>query len=109
MMGSDSSGVAVTSLVDCIALVQQSPTAARKFHLLRIPSDGADSFPSHVVESQALFLRLDIPHGDKTCTATRDQNMRDLLVPIQAFNIVRAGGSASESVGVLNVIKVGDV
>lgn len=78
-------------------------------HLLRIPRHCANSFPAHVVQGQALLPRLDIPDSDKASTATRDQDVCDLLIPVQAFNIVSAGSGASESVRVRDIVEIRDV
>lgn len=78
-------------------------------YILRIPCHRADSLPAHVVQGQALLLRLDIPHGDEAGVATSDQDVRHLLVPVQTLNVIRTGSGASKSVGVRNVIEIGDV
>lgn len=77
-------------------------------YLLRIPGHGTDGFPAHIVESQALLPGLDVPYGDKTRNATSDQYMRDLLVPVQAFNVIHSGG-ATKAVWVLEIVKVRDI
>lgn len=110
IIGSDSSGVAVTSLVGYLPLdMKTAVNGWRVLYLLRIPGNSAHSFPSHIVESQALLLSLDIPHGDETSAATCNQDMCHLLVPIQTLDIVSASGGASKSVRVLKVVEVVDV
>ena len=81
----------------------------RNLYLFRVPSNGANSFSAHVVESHTLLLCLDIPHGHKTCTATGDQDMCNLLIPVQALDIVRTGSVASQSEWVFDIVEVGDV
>lgn len=76
------------------------------FYLLRIPCNSADSFPAHVVECQAFLLRLDIPHCDETSTATGDQDVGNLLIPIQALNIIGTGCCSSQSERILYVVQV---
>ena len=78
-------------------------------YLLGIPRHRADGFPAHVVQGQALLLRLDIPHGDEARIATSNQDVRHLLVPVQTLDVIGTGSGASESVGVRNVVQVGDV
>lgn len=75
---------------------------------LRIPCNSADSFAADVIQSQTLLLRFDIPDGHETSAATSDQNMCDLPIPIQAFNIICAGRIVSQSEGVVNIIQVGN-
>lgn len=80
-----------------------------KSHLFRIPSHRTDSFPAHVVQGQAFPLRLHIPHGHESRIATGNQDMRNLLIPVQAFDIVGTGSGASQSERVLDIIQIGDV
>jgi len=75
-------------------------------YLRRVPGHSANSLPAHVVKGQALFLGLDIPDGHETGTATSHQNMSDLLVPVQTFNIVRAGRIGTQSEWVLDIVQV---
>ena len=82
-MGSDSCGVAVTSFVGCMLLgISVNRNMRARSYLCGVPSNSADSFTSHVVESQALFSRLDIPHGNKACAATSNQDVCHLLIPV---------------------------
>jgi hypothetical protein len=75
---------------------------------LGVPCDCADSLPALVVQGQTLFFRLDIPHRHKAGTATSDQNVGDLLVPIQAVNIVGASGVVAQPEWVLDVVQIPD-
>lgn len=110
IIGSDSRGVAVTSLVGYLPLdIEISVKESRVLYLLRIPGNSAHSFPPHIVERQTLLLCLDIPHGDETRAATCNQDMCHLLVPIQTLDIVGASGGASKSVRILKVVEVVNV
>lgn len=76
-------------------------------NLFGVPSHGADGFAVIVGKSKALFLCLDIPDSDKTTAGTCYQNMRDLFIPIQAFDVVGTSG-VSETERVLDVVQVRD-
>ena len=71
-----------------------------------IPCDCADSLPALVVQCQTLLFRLNIPNCHKAGTATSDKNVRDLLIPIQAIDIVCAGSVIAQSEWILNVVKI---
>lgn len=73
-------------------------------HLRGVPRNSADSFASHVVESQALLFGLDIPDRHKAGAATSDQDVCNLLIPVQAFDVIRAGRSCAQSEWVLNIV-----
>ena len=74
-------------------------------NLFGVPSHSADGFAVVVGKSKALFLCLDIPDSDKTTAGTCHQNMRDLFIPIQAFDVVGTSG-VSETERVLDVVQV---
>lgn len=84
-------------------------TARRNAYLFRVPSHSTNGLAAHVVESQTLLLRLDIPHGHETCIATGNQDMCNPLIPVQAFDIICTGRGASQSEGIFDVMKIGDV
>lgn len=73
-------------------------------HLRGVPRNSADSFASHVVESQALLLGLDIPDGHEASAAASDQDVCNLLIPVQAFDVIRTGRSRAQSEWVLNIV-----
>lgn len=75
-------------------------------YLLRIPSNSANSLPAHVVEGQALLLRLDIPDGHKAGAATSHQDVGNLPVPVQAFDVVCTSRCRTQSEWVLNMVQV---
>lgn len=77
-------------------------------YLLRVPCNRADSFAANIVEGEALFLRLDIPDGHETGTASSNQNVSDLFVPVQALNIVCAGRIVAQPERVFDVVQVGN-
>lgn len=64
----------VTSLVGYASLdvVDLHVTQERSTYLLRVPSHSTDGFPSHIVQSQALLLRFDIPDRHETGISTSD-------------------------------------
>ena len=78
------------------------------FYLARVPSYSTDGFSAHVIERQALFLRLDVPDRDKTAAASRDCNMWYILVPVQTIEIIGASHGVAHAIGTINVIEVGD-
>ena len=71
---------------------------------LGVPCDCADSLPGLVVQCQTLLFRLDIPDSHKAGAATSDQNVGNLSVPIQAVDIICAGGVVSQPEWVLDVV-----
>lgn len=73
---------------------------------LGIPCDCADSLPALVVQCQTLLFRLDIPNRHEARTATSDKDMRDLFIPIQAIDIVCAGGVVAQSEWILDVVQI---
>lgn len=84
----------------------QLPTGYHS-NLFRVPSHSADGFPVVVGKGKTLFLCLDIPDSDETTAGTCHQNMRDLFIPIQAFDVVGTSG-VSETERVLDVVQVRD-
>lgn len=75
----------------------------------RMPCHGADRFPSEVIKRQGFPLRLDVPHCEESSTSTSHQDMRNLLVPIQAIEIVSASRLVAEPVGVFDISEVPNV
>lgn len=73
-----------------------------------IPCDCTDSLPALVVECETLFLGLDIPNCHKARAATGDQNVRNLLIPVQAVDVVCAGSVVAQSEWVLDVVQIPD-
>lgn len=73
-----------------------------------IPRNGTDALPV-VVEGQRRLLGLQIPDGDKASRSACGQNMRDLPVPCNAFDIVGSGGGIAKAQWILDVICVVDV
>ena len=100
----------MTNLVGYVGSNQQQANPSRQTvsYLLRIPSNGADSLSTHIIESEALLLRLDVPNCDKPSTATSDQNVRNLPVPVQAFNVICASCCGTQAGRFIEIIEVGD-
>lgn len=87
----------------CFNICPQNP------YLFRIPSHSTDSFATHVVEGQTLLLCFDVPHGHKASIAASDQDVCNSFIPVQTFDIIRAGSGASQSERVFDIVKIGDV
>lgn len=79
-------------------------SSVRESHLRGVPCNSADSLPSHVVQRQALLLGLHIPDSHEAGAATSHQDVCDLLIPVQAFDIICASSSRAESEGILDVV-----
>ncbi len=75
-------------------------------HLVWVPCNCADCFSPEIIESQAFFLGLDIPYSDKATTTSGHHDMRNLLVPVQTFDIVSPGGGISQPEGIRDIVEV---
>lgn len=76
-------------------------------NLFGVPRYSADGLSVVVGKGKTLFLCLHIPDGDKTTAGTCHQNMRNLFIPVQAFDVVGTSG-VSQTEWVLDVVQVRD-
>ena len=65
-------------------------------YVIGMPCYCADFFPSKMTECKGLLLLLDIPDCDEAILSTRQQDMRDLLIPIDRVKIVRSLRSVAQ-------------
>lgn len=77
-------------------------------HLIWIPSYSADSLPAKIVQSQALFFRLDVPDSHKAPTTSGDHNMRHIFIPIKTLEIIGSGNRISHSKWIVDVVQIRD-
>ena len=73
--------------------------------IVRVPGNSTDGL-SVVVECKRCLLGLKIPHSNEATGNSSRQDVRNLPVPSQAFNIVRASRGVAKPKGVLNVVNV---
>lgn len=108
MTGSDSEGIDVTNFVGCPRQSMDTRlTTEYDSNLFGVPSYSADGLSIVVGKGKTLFLCLHIPDGDKTTAGACHQNMRNLFIPIQAFDVVGTSG-VSKTEWVLDVVQVRD-
>lgn len=62
-----------------------------------IPSHGTDGFATVVVQGQVLLLGLDVPDSHKASATAGDENVRDLLVPVQTIKIIGPCGAGANA------------
>lgn len=75
-------------------------------YLSRIPRNCTDSFSSQIVQSQTLLLCLDVPDRKKSPTATSNKDVRNFLVPVYRFEVIRSSPRTPKAKRIGNVIQI---
>lgn len=74
--------------------------------LVGVPRHGAHGFPVEVVEGEGLLLGFHVPDGEEPAAAAGDQDVGDLLVPVQAIKVIRSRHLVAQHEGAVGVVEI---